>query len=105
MAVSVEVPNLGEATAGGLVAEWYRADGALVGAGEMVCRVENSFIAFEVEAECEGTLHHQKPAGSIEGPGGVLGLIRSRRVDARCARALKEPAGGCERPSGDDGVR
>ena len=75
MAVSVEVPNFGEDMAGGLVAEWYRADGALVGLGEIVCRIEGSFVAFEVEAEGEGTLRHQKPAGSIERAGAVLGVI------------------------------
>ena len=77
MAVSVQVPNLGEAMAGGVVAEWYRADGALVGLGELVCRVESSFVAVELEAEGEGTLRHQKPAGSIERPGAVLGVILS----------------------------
>ena len=75
MAVSVAVPDLGEDMAGGLVAEWYRADGAAVQPGDPVCRIECSFVAFEVEAERAGLLRHRRPAGSIERPGVVLGHI------------------------------
>lgn len=75
MAVSVQLPDLGEGMAGGVVAEWYMPDGATVDAGEAVCRVESSFIAVEVEAGATGCLKHAKPAGSIERPGTVLALI------------------------------
>lgn len=75
MAVSVEVPDLGPAMAGGVVAEWYLPDGAPVSPGDIVCRVECDFVAVDVEAERPGLLRHQKPAGSIERPGAVLGLI------------------------------
>jgi pyruvate/2-oxoglutarate dehydrogenase complex dihydrolipoamide acyltransferase (E2) component len=61
--------------AGGVIAEWYHADGATVDVGEVVCRVESAFIAFEVEAEGPGLLRHRLPAGSIERSGAVLGLI------------------------------
>ncbi len=75
MAFSVEVPSLGEDMAGGVVAEWYLPDGSTVEPGTPVCRIESSFVAVEVEAEGTGLLRHQKPAGSIERPGAVLGLI------------------------------
>lgn len=75
MTVSVAVPNLGEEMAGGLVAEWYIADGASVAEGDAVCRVECSWVAFDVEAEGPGLLRHRKPVGSIEHPGVILGLI------------------------------
>jgi pyruvate/2-oxoglutarate dehydrogenase complex dihydrolipoamide acyltransferase (E2) component len=75
VAVSVAVPNLGEEMAGGLVAEWYIADGASVAEGDAVCRVECSWVAFDVEAEGPGLLRHRKPVGSIEHPGVILGLI------------------------------
>ena len=77
MAVSVEVPDLGADMAGGVVAEWYLPDGTAVDSGDVVCRVECDFVAVEVEAERPGVLRHQKPAGSIERPGAVLGLILS----------------------------
>jgi pyruvate/2-oxoglutarate dehydrogenase complex dihydrolipoamide acyltransferase (E2) component len=61
--------------AGGLVAEWYQPDGASVHPGDPVCRIECSFVAIDVEAEESGLLRHRRPAGSIERPGIVLGLI------------------------------
>ncbi|MGE3076010.1 MAG: biotin/lipoyl-containing protein [Dehalococcoidia bacterium] len=75
MAVSVCVPDLGEGMAGGLIAEWYHPDGATVATGELICRVEYEFVAFEVEAERPGLLRHSLPIGSFERAGGVLGLI------------------------------
>lgn len=75
MAVSVELPNLGRDMGGGLVAEWYLPDGTPVAQGEAVCRVECAFIAYEVEAEQAGLLRIRRPAGSIERPGVVLGVI------------------------------
>ncbi|MEO8538157.1 MAG: biotin/lipoyl-containing protein [bacterium] len=75
MAVPIAVPNLGEEMAGGLVAEWYHPDGAIVDAGEAVCRVESSFVAVDIEADETGLLRHRLPAGSIERPGAILGVI------------------------------
>lgn len=60
---------------GGLVAEWYRADGAAVQPGDPVCRIECAFVAFEVEANHAGLLRHRRPVGSFELPGVVLGHI------------------------------
>ena len=75
MGVVVEVPDFGEGMGAGLVAEWYHADGADVSAGQPVCRVECAFVAFEIEATGHGLLRHQKPAGSLEPAGAVLGVI------------------------------
>lgn len=75
MAVSISVPNLGPEMAGGIVAEWYRPDGATVDHGELICRLECEFVAVEIEAEAPGLLHHRRPAGSIERPGVVIGLV------------------------------
>jgi pyruvate/2-oxoglutarate dehydrogenase complex dihydrolipoamide acyltransferase (E2) component len=61
--------------AGGIVAEWYRPDGATVDHGELICRLECEFVAVEIEAEAPGLLHHRRPAGSIERPGVVIGLV------------------------------
>ncbi len=77
MAVSVQVPDLGDGMDGGIVAEWYLADGTSVSVGDSLCRIECDFVAFDVEAEEPGLLRHQLPVGSIERPGVVLGLIFS----------------------------
>lgn len=75
MAVSVAVPRLGLSMAGGLVAEWYLADGAPVSQGDPVCRVECEYVSVDVEADTSGVLRHRRPAGSIQRPGDVLGVI------------------------------
>lgn len=75
MPTVIAVPLLGRDMAGGVVAEWYRPDGAKVDTGEAVCRVECDFIAVEVEAETPGILRHRKPVGSIERPGTVLAVL------------------------------
>jgi pyruvate/2-oxoglutarate dehydrogenase complex dihydrolipoamide acyltransferase (E2) component len=74
----VAVPDLGREMVGGLVAEWYRPDGAEVAPGEAVCRLECDFIAFEIEAEMGGILRHRRPAGSIERKGTILGVVVGR---------------------------
>jgi hypothetical protein len=61
--------------AGGLVAEWYLPEGASVGPGDLVCRLECEFVAVEIEAQAGGLLHHRKPAGSVERPGTVIGML------------------------------
>jgi hypothetical protein len=95
VAVSVAVPDLGEDMVGGLVAEWYRPDGAAVQPGDPVCRIECAFVAFEVEAEKAGLLRHRRPAGSIERPGVILGHILATGEpvpgDAPSAPANQEP--------------
>lgn len=78
MVAVVRVPDLGGEMVGGVVAEWYRADGAEVAEGEPVCRLECDFIAFEIEASATGVLRHRRPAGSIERKGAVLGLVIAR---------------------------
>jgi pyruvate/2-oxoglutarate dehydrogenase complex dihydrolipoamide acyltransferase (E2) component len=75
MAVSVAVPRLGLSMAGGLVAEWYLADGAAVSEGDPVCRIECEYVSVDVEADTSGVLRHRRPAGSLQRPGDVLGVI------------------------------
>jgi len=82
--------------AGGLVAEWYRPDGTFVDVGEPVCRVESSFVAYEVEAAGPGVLRHRKPAGSIERPGAVVGLILAPGETIPAADTPREPDAGVE---------
>lgn len=96
MASVIAVPLLGRDMAGGVVAEWYRPDGAKVDTGEVVCRLECDFVAVEVEAETPGILHHRTPAGSIERPGAVLAVLLAPGEplppDEALATQLPEPA-------------
>lgn len=75
MAVSIAVPDLGSGLAGGIVAEWYVADGSVVDAGELICRIESEFLAIDLEADSPGFLHHRTPLGALPGPDAVLALL------------------------------
>ncbi|MCC6958481.1 MAG: hypothetical protein IT301_01420 [Dehalococcoidia bacterium] len=74
MAVPVALEGFGPGLAGGIVAEWYVADGTPVDTGDAVCRVESGFIAIEVEAGGPGVLRHHVAEGGTGGEG-LLGLI------------------------------
>ena len=75
MAVPIPVPDLGSGNAGGIVAEWHVADGAVVDTGELICRVESDFIAVELEADGPGFLQQRSVAGAVESVGSVVALI------------------------------
>jgi len=75
MAVPVLVPKLGPNMAGGIIAEWYLPDGASVGRGEPVFRLECDYVAVEVEAETAGVLRHQLDDDGIGRPGSVAAII------------------------------
>lgn len=103
MAALVAVPDLGREMVGGLVAEWYRPDGAEVEPGEAICRLECDYIAVDIEAERGGILRHRKPAGSIERKGAVLGVIVARGEPLPAEEELRaaEPPPGAA-PVADD---
>lgn len=79
---------MGEGMAGGVVAEWYQPDGSTVSTGDPICRIECEFVAFDVEAEQPGLLRHQRPTGSIEKPGVILGLILAPEESATRGSAM-----------------
>ncbi|MBI2766954.1 MAG: 2-oxo acid dehydrogenase subunit E2 [Chloroflexi bacterium] len=85
MAVDVVVPALGLGKSSGVLAEWYRADGESVSAGEPIYRFESAFVAIEVEAEGEGVLRHCVGAGETPHWGEVAGVILGpgERFEAR----------------------
>ncbi len=98
MAAVVAVPSLGREMAGGVVAEWYRPDGANVDVGEVVCRLECDFVAVEVEAESPGILRHRRPAGSIERPGAILAVLLAPGESMPSEDSLKDHAHSAEEP-------
>lgn len=75
VAVNVAIPDFGPGFTSGFVAEWYVADGARVDTGEPVCRVENAFLAVELEASGPGVLRHRTAAGEHQPPEAVLAVI------------------------------
>lgn len=104
MAELVEVPDMGEGMGAGLVAEWYHSDGADVAPGQPVCRVECAFVAFEIEATGHGQLRHQKPAGSMEPAGTVLGVIVALGEAFAGAEVVGDPPEGVMSAGGFEDV-
>ncbi len=101
MAALVAVPDLGREMVGGLVAEWYRPDGAVVEPGEVICRLECEFVSVDIEAEQAGILRHRKPAGSIERKGAVLGVIVARGEPLPAEQDLRSAEGPAEENAED----
>lgn len=75
MATEVLIPKLGMTMTEGTVAKWLAADGAQVGKGDPVFRLETEKIEFQVEAEGEGAVRQLFPAGSVLAPGTVVAYI------------------------------
>ncbi|MEX2081217.1 MAG: lipoyl domain-containing protein, partial [Dehalococcoidia bacterium] len=75
MAVELVLPRFGREMESGLLAEWYVPDGAPVGRGELVYRLETDYVACDIEAEVEGVVRHGLPAGEDAAPGAAVGTI------------------------------
>ncbi len=75
MATVVTIPRFGNERAPALLAEWYQPDGASVGAGEIVFRVESDHIAFDAEAESAGVLRHRALVGESYAPGETVAYL------------------------------
>lgn len=99
MPVPVSVPGLGRAMPRARLAEWYLPDGAAVGAGDAVYRLECDAVAVEVEAEENGMLRHRLEPGASCGPGDVAGFVLAPGEAAPPALSESRPvspSGGAE---------
>lgn len=45
------------------LSQWYKPNGAVVRAGEVICLIESDRTSLEVEADRDGVLLHLKAAG------------------------------------------
>ncbi len=75
MVTEVLVPKLGMTMTEGTVAEWLAPDGAEVGVGAPVYRLETEKIDFQVEADAAGVLRHVAKAGTVFPPGAIVAYI------------------------------
>jgi hypothetical protein len=99
MPIEVVVPELGPGMKSGVIAEWYRPDGAAVRKGDPVYRLECGFTSVDVEAACDGILEHRVPTGNSEAPGQVVAVILPAPVPepARSDEGPALPPGQIER--------
>jgi hypothetical protein len=75
MAVPVTVPRLGLAAGEGLIAEWYKLDGASVDAGDLMYRIETDFASIDVEADESGVIRHAPGAEGVPTEGDVIAYL------------------------------
>ncbi len=75
MSQEVRIPSVGESITSGTIAQWHKADGELVKAGDLLLTVETDKISTEVPAEASGVLRIQVPAGTEVEIGAVVARI------------------------------
>lgn len=92
MSVTVFVPKLADDASGAIVAEWYEGDGAAVCAGQLILRLERDFIAFDVEAEQDGVLHHRAKVGDFFFAGAIIAAIEETEPALVVEVAAREPS-------------
>ncbi|HEY3131380.1 MAG TPA: 2-oxoglutarate dehydrogenase complex dihydrolipoyllysine-residue succinyltransferase [Acidobacteriota bacterium] len=75
MAHEIKVPSVGESVSEARIARWLKQDGDTVAMDEPILELETDKANMELNADQEGTLKIQKPAGESVAPGEVIGLI------------------------------
>lgn len=90
MSQEVRIPSVGESIASGTIAQWHKADGDLVRAGDLLLTVETDKISTEVPAEASGVLRIRVAAGTEVEIGAVVALIEEASA-ATAAPAISSP--------------
>lgn len=96
MALNITVPELSESVSEATVAEWFKAVGDPVKAGDILVTLETDKVAVEVAAESDGVLTFiAQPAGSDVKARQVLGTLEATGA----AAAKTEEASKAGKPS------
>jgi 2-oxoglutarate dehydrogenase E2 component (dihydrolipoamide succinyltransferase) len=90
MSQEVRIPSVGESITSGTIAQWHKADGDLVRAGDLLLTVETDKISTEVPAEASGVLRIRVAAGTEVEIGAVVALIEEASA-ATVAPAISPP--------------
>src|SRR5262245_9595346 len=75
MPTELKLPLLGDVMQEGTVAEWLRADGTLVAAGDPIYRLETDKVSFDVEAPVAGVLRQLVAEGETVEVGTLVGQL------------------------------
>ncbi|MFC1912451.1 dihydrolipoamide acetyltransferase family protein [Chloroflexota bacterium] len=81
MAIDIEIPNLGMATAEATIIEWTVKEGEQVAENQAVTVVEVDKIRSDVEAAAAGFVHILAGEGSTTSVGAVIGVIADSREE------------------------
>ncbi len=97
MPATLTVPRLGVGSPGGLIAEWYAAEGSTVEPGDRVYRLESGFVSLDIEAETGGVVRHAVPAGIPQFEGEAVGYVLAPgerlpvNLDSEASEFVDEP--------------
>jgi 2-oxoglutarate dehydrogenase E2 component (dihydrolipoamide succinyltransferase) len=80
MAVEIKVPSVGESITEGVIARWFKANGAAVKANEPVLELETDKATTEVVAPAAGILTITVPEGKRVAIGSIVGRIEAGPV-------------------------
>jgi len=108
-------PERRESITTGTIAQWHKADGEMVKAGELLLTVETDKISTEVPAEADGVLRIQVPAGTEVEIGAVVAMIEvgaatvspatpaaaQSQPEPKVVEAFVQPVEELERPEAD----
>ncbi len=75
MTVELTIPKLGMTMTEATIANWTKAQGDWVRAGEVLLVIETEKITYEVEAPAEGYLHILEPQGALLPVGAKVGML------------------------------
>jgi 2-oxoglutarate dehydrogenase E2 component (dihydrolipoamide succinyltransferase) len=93
MPVEIRVPTLGESVVEATIAQWLKAPGDAVKAGEAIVALETDKVNVEVEAEIAGIIGQiTKQAGDTVGVGEVLGILSEGAGASAPPPAADKPA-------------
>ena len=95
MKVDITVPSVGESVNEAILAEWYKADGAVVRKDEPLFAIETDKVTLEVVAEADGVLSIAVQEGETVDIGAVVGTLDT---EAAPAEAPGTPASEASQP-------
>ena len=96
MPTELKVPKLGMDMEEASILRWLVEEGAEVEKGDPVLEIDTDKVAYEVEANADGTIHGLKgEAGETVPVGATLAFIAAPGEEAR------EPADGLDKSAGD----
>ena len=94
MTVELTIPKLGMTMTEATIANWTKAQGDWVKAGEVVLVIETEKITYEVEAPQEGYLHILEPQGALLPVGAKVGMLLAKPPAAPAQPSAPAPSPG-----------
>jgi 2-oxoglutarate dehydrogenase E2 component (dihydrolipoamide succinyltransferase) len=78
--MDIKIPEVGESILEALVANWLKADGAVVNKDEIICELETDKVNVELTAEASGILHIIVPVGQMMPVGTIIATLEEGDV-------------------------